>query len=128
MAEKVQYASVDGESNKRKYDDPSPVERRPTGFSSLPESNAPSSYNSVPPPVNEIELAKLKAQEIAARLLNNVDPTKRARVENGAGGGGGFDSNDSSKDSGISILGFFLNLHEFHLFLSMYLGLTCLMP
>ncbi|XP_022865388.1 far upstream element-binding protein 1 isoform X2 [Olea europaea var. sylvestris] len=108
MAEKVQYASVDGESNKRKYDDPSPVERRPTGFSSPPESNAPSSYNSGPPPVNEIELAKLKAQEIAARFLNNVDPTKRARVENGAGGGGGFDSNDSilgQKSMGLAFSG-----------------------
>ncbi|KAL2517853.1 KH domain-containing protein [Abeliophyllum distichum] len=95
MAEEVQYASADGESTKRKYDDHSPVSRRPTGFSSLPESVVPSSYNSVPPPVNEIELAKQKAQQIAARLLNNADPTKRARVENGAGGGGGFDSNDS---------------------------------
>ncbi|XP_073149258.1 uncharacterized protein [Henckelia pumila] len=39
------------------------------------------------PSMSEIELAKQKAQEIAARLLNNVDPMKRARVENGAGGG-----------------------------------------
>ncbi|XP_073134855.1 uncharacterized protein [Henckelia pumila] len=39
------------------------------------------------PSMSEIELAKQKAQDIAARLLNNVDPMKRARVENGAGGG-----------------------------------------
>lgn len=93
MAEEL-YARGVGESNKRKYEDhktsPAIGVRRPTGFSSPP----PPSYNSVPPPMNEIELAKQKAQEIAARLLNSSDPTKRARVENGAGGG--FDSNDQS--------------------------------
>ncbi|KAL0323770.1 UNVERIFIED_CONTAM: Far upstream element-binding protein 2 [Sesamum calycinum] len=94
MAEDLVYASAGGESNKRKYEDsPSPVARRTTGFSSTPDSAAPpSSYNSVPPPMNEIELAKQKAQEIAARLLNNADPSKRARPENGAGFGGGFDA------------------------------------
>ncbi|KAL3818966.1 hypothetical protein ACJIZ3_004871 [Penstemon smallii] len=97
MAEEVKYASAGGESNKRKYDDsPSPAGRRATGFSSLPESAAPpSSYNSVPPPMSEIELAKQKAQEIAARLLSNVDPLKRARFENGGDGGGGFDASDA---------------------------------
>ncbi|XP_022861903.1 far upstream element-binding protein 1-like isoform X1 [Olea europaea var. sylvestris] len=93
MAEEL-YARGVGESNKRKYEDhktsPAIGVRRPTGFSSPP----PPSYNSVPPPMNEIELAKQKAQEIAARLLNSSDPTKRARVENGAGGG--FDSNDQT--------------------------------
>ncbi|KAL2548495.1 KH domain-containing protein [Forsythia ovata] len=97
MADEVQYASGGGESNKRKYEDnqtPPPVQRRPTGFSSTPEVAVPlPSYNSVPPPMNEIELAKQKAQEIAARLLNNADATKRARVENGSGIGG-YDSND----------------------------------
>ncbi|KAI3454125.1 hypothetical protein Pfo_010788 [Paulownia fortunei] len=101
MAEEVLYASVGGESNKRKYDDsPSPAARRASGFSSPPDSAAPPpSYNSVPPPMNEIELAKQKAQEIAARLLNNADPLKRARVENGGGGGGGFDSSDYSEEN-----------------------------
>ncbi|CAI9759624.1 unnamed protein product [Fraxinus pennsylvanica] len=98
MADEVQYASGGGESNKRKYEDnqtpPPPVPRRPTGFSSTPEVAVPlPSYNTVPPPMNEIELAKQKAQEIAARLLNNADATKRARVENGSGIGG-YDSND----------------------------------
>ncbi|XP_051129168.1 uncharacterized protein LOC127250062 [Andrographis paniculata] len=92
MADEFHYA---GESQKRKYEDsPSPVVRRGTGFSQPPDSAA-AAYNSVPPPMSEIEQAKQKAQEIAARLLNSVDPSKRARVENGAGGGvGGFDSPD----------------------------------
>ncbi|CAA2979194.1 far upstream element-binding 2-like [Olea europaea subsp. europaea] len=98
MADEVPYASGGVESNKRKYEDsqtpPPPVPRRPTGFSSTPDVAVPlPSYNSVPPPMNEIEMAKQKAQEIAARLLNNADATKRVRVENGAGGGG-YDSND----------------------------------
>lgn len=99
MAEEVLYSSVGGESNKRKYEDsPSPVARRATGFSSTPDLAAPpSSYNSVPPPMNEIELAKQKAQEIAARLLSTADPTKRAKVENGGNGVGGFDSSDYGK-------------------------------
>ncbi|KAL8480231.1 hypothetical protein ACS0TY_026960 [Phlomoides rotata] len=58
-----------------------------TGFSSSPDSAAPPPvYNNVTLPMKEIELAKQKAQEIAA---------KRARVENGAGVGGGFDSIDA---------------------------------
>ncbi|KAL3844226.1 hypothetical protein ACJIZ3_001629 [Penstemon smallii] len=94
MAEEVHYASAGLESNKRKYEDsPPPVGRRATGFSD--SAAPPSSYNSVTPPMNEIELAKQKAQEIAARLLNNADPLKRARVENGSGGGGGFDASDA---------------------------------
>ncbi|CAA2975901.1 far upstream element-binding 2 [Olea europaea subsp. europaea] len=96
MADEVQYASGGGESNKRKYEDNQspPMPRRPTGFSSTPEVAVPHpSYNAVPPPMNEIELAKQKAQEIAARLINNADVTKRARVENGSGSGG-YDSND----------------------------------
>ncbi|KAK6116850.1 hypothetical protein DH2020_049416 [Rehmannia glutinosa] len=99
MADESLYSSVGGESNKRKYDDsPSPAAaRRTTGFSSPPDSAVPPpAYNNVPPPMNEIELAKQKAQEIAARLLNNADPLKRARVENGGGGGGGYDSSDYS--------------------------------
>ncbi|XP_075486982.1 uncharacterized protein LOC142526454 [Primulina tabacum] len=112
MADDVHYSSAGGESNKRKYEDhqtsTSPAPRRATGFSSGPDSSAPpTSYNSVPPPMSEIELAKQKAQEIAARLLNNVDPMKRARVENGAGGGG-FDSTDAGfvqKPMGMGLSG-----------------------
>lgn len=92
------YAAAAGDSNKRKYEDsPSPVARRATGFSSTPDAVAPPSFNSVPPPMNEIELAKQKAQEIAARILNDADPTKRARVENVGNGGRGFDSSDYGK-------------------------------
>ncbi|KAG8372606.1 hypothetical protein BUALT_Bualt12G0084200 [Buddleja alternifolia] len=96
MAEEVAYSSVGGETNKRKYEDsPSLVARRATGFSSGPgSSESPASYNNVPSPMNEIELAKQKAQEIAVRLLNTSDPSKRARGENGGSSGGGFDSSD----------------------------------
>lgn len=121
MADEILYASVGGESNKRKYEDsPSPAARRSTGFSSPPDSGAPpSSYNSVPPAVNEIELAKQKAQEIAARLLNTSDPLKRARVENGGGGGGGFEPTNYGK-------GLWVNLYSYvyyvirHSLLSLY--------
>lgn len=104
MAEEVQYASDSG-TNKRKYEDnQNTPSRRPTGFSapissqSPPDSSGagqqPPSYNSVPPPMDEIQLAKQKAQEIAARLFNNAsEATKRPRVENGAGGG--FDITES---------------------------------
>ncbi|CAA0824245.1 KH domain-containing protein [Striga hermonthica] len=110
MTDEVAYGVAGGELNKRKYEDsPSPVARRATGFSSPPDSAPPpSSYNSVPPPMNEIEAAKQKAQEIAARLLNNADPSKRARVENGAGVGGGFDAIDAGsgqKHPGLGLSG-----------------------
>ncbi|CAD5319531.1 unnamed protein product [Arabidopsis thaliana] len=96
MADESQYSS-DTYSNKRKYEEPTappPSTRRPTGFSSGPIPSAsvdptaptglpPSSYNSVPPPMDEIQIAKQKAQEIAARLLNSAD-AKRPRVDNGA--------------------------------------------
>ncbi|XP_051194546.1 uncharacterized protein [Lolium perenne] len=77
-------------SSKRKYDDPSPPPRR-TGFSSGPPPPAsppagtapvPSSYNTVPPPPDEIQLAKQRAQEIAARLFSAAE-AKRPRVDNG---------------------------------------------
>ncbi|KAL6556667.1 hypothetical protein OROGR_005955 [Orobanche gracilis] len=105
MADEVAYGAAGSESNKRKYEDSSyPMVHRATGFSSAPDSAAPpSSYNNVPPPMNEIELAKQKAQEIAARLLNTADPSKRARVENGAGAGyaGGFDAFDTGSCSDL---------------------------
>ncbi|KAJ4903032.1 KH domain-containing protein [Raphanus sativus] len=110
MADESQY------SNKRKYEEqtaPPPSTRRPTGFSSgpIPSSSPdpsavppPSSYNSVPPPMDEIQIAKQKAQEIAARLLNSAD-AKRPRVDNNVpssydygGDKGGFSSSYSSSD------------------------------
>ncbi|XP_024996909.1 far upstream element-binding protein 2-like [Cynara cardunculus var. scolymus] len=99
MADEAHYQSG-GDSattTKRKYDDstappPPSSARRLTGFSapSLSPDSAPS-YNSVPPPMDEIQLAKQRAQEIAARLFNNAE-AKRPKFENG---GGGFDSNDN---------------------------------
>ncbi|CAI9093652.1 OLC1v1029207C1 [Oldenlandia corymbosa var. corymbosa] len=94
MADEVHYGS---DSNKRKYDDnQTPPPRRQTGFSAPISSHSPPdapSYNNVPPPMDDIQLAKQKAQEIAARLFNNAnpsaEPTKRPRVENG--GNSGFD-------------------------------------
>lgn len=97
MADEVAY-----ETNKRKYEESPPPPRRASGFSS-PPSDAAAAYNAVPPPMNEIELAKQKAQEIAARLLNNADPSKRARVENG--GGGGYDSSEASYGYGQKTMG-----------------------
>lgn len=111
MADEAQYSSgADSASNKRKYEEQTtpPPPRRATGFSapissSSPDS-APASYNSVPPPVDEIQVAKQRAQEIAARLFNNASAgagaagaldAKRPRVENGSG----FDSNDKGFSS-----------------------------
>ncbi|XP_010527131.1 PREDICTED: far upstream element-binding protein 1 [Tarenaya hassleriana] len=111
MADESQYSSGD---NKRKYEEQtspphSVVTRRPTGFSSGPISSAspdpgvaaaappPPSYNSVPPPMDEIQMAKQKAQEIAARLLSSAD-AKRPRVDNGAA----FDSGEKGFSTGPS--------------------------
>ncbi|KAL3566378.1 hypothetical protein D5086_031793 [Populus alba] len=86
-------------SNKRKFDDqsaPPPSTRRQTGFSSpISDPAPPPSYNSVPPPVDEIQMAKQKAQEIAARIMSGAGADiKRPRAENGASG---FDSVESNK-------------------------------
>ncbi|KAI3687361.1 hypothetical protein L1987_81056 [Smallanthus sonchifolius] len=99
MADEAHYTSTgDFATAKRKYDDSTPPPpsstRRQTGFSapiihSQPADSA-SAYNSVPPPVDEIELAKQRAQEIAARIFNNAE-AKRPKFENG----GGYDSNDN---------------------------------
>ncbi|XP_019193454.1 PREDICTED: far upstream element-binding protein 1-like isoform X1 [Ipomoea nil] len=116
MAEEAQYASEAG-SNKRKYEEPtspSPVSRRPTGFSapisslSPPDGSAagagapPPSYNNVPPPMDDFQLAKQRAQEIAARLINNSDP-KKPRVDNG-GGAAAFESREPQKPMGSTFL------------------------
>ncbi|KAK1436052.1 hypothetical protein QVD17_01827 [Tagetes erecta] len=99
MADEPQYTSTgDFTTAKRKYDDsttppPPSTTRRQTGFSApILHSQSPDSttaYSSVPP-VDEIELAKQKAQEIAARIFNNAE-AKRPKFENG----GGYDSNDN---------------------------------
>ncbi|XP_076957767.1 uncharacterized protein LOC143633332 isoform X3 [Bidens hawaiensis] len=101
MAEDSQYSSGDHfASAKRKYDDttaapPPSSGRRPTGFSApiLPSQSpdSTSAYNTVPPPADEIELAKQKAQEIAARLFNNSE-SKRLKFDNG---GGGYEGGES---------------------------------
>lgn len=97
MADESHYASAtDSGGNKRKYDETKPSTRRVTGFSS-PDS-VPAPYSSVLLPTDEIEIAKQRAQEIAARLVNNASAgavglgaldAKRSRFENG----GGFDAN-----------------------------------
>ncbi|KAG1346671.1 far upstream element-binding protein 3 [Cocos nucifera] len=111
MAEELQFSSrLD---NKRKFEDvagspPSPVAapppgRRPTGFSGpivSPDGHSavaapPPSYNSVPPPADGIQLAKQRAQEIAARLFSDAE-AKRPKVENGGGGA------DDADDKGFS--------------------------
>ena len=65
---------------------------------------APQSYNSVPPPVDEIQLAKQRAQEIVAHLFNNASggggatvplDAKHPRFENGSD----FDSFDKGFSS-----------------------------
>ncbi|KAL5211379.1 hypothetical protein ABZP36_022226 [Zizania latifolia] len=81
---------ADDHYSKRKYEDHSPPPRR-TGFSSGPPTAsppsggapAPASYNSVPPPpTDEIQLAKQRAQAIAARIFNAAE-AKRPRVDSG---------------------------------------------
>ncbi|XP_020097549.1 far upstream element-binding protein 2 [Ananas comosus] len=106
MAEELSYSSSRPD-NKRKFDDPSaaaaPPTRRPTGFSAPissppppppPESGsgaaATPSYNSVPPPPDGIQLAKQRAQEIAARLFSDAE-AKRPKLENGGGATEGSD-------------------------------------
>eukprot|EP01018_Ginkgo_biloba_P013854 Gb_04922 [translate_table: standard] len=87
--------------NKRKFDDSEHVHvpRRSTGFSApinVGENQAPS-YNSVPPPLDEVQIAKQRAQEIVARLVNNAE--KRPRVEDSSDElPGGLGVNGSSLD------------------------------
>lgn len=80
MAEEAQYSSgTESASLKRKYED-QPSERT-TGFSAGPATG--------------IELAKQRAQEVAARLLSGTPPppldAKRPKPDNGAPTSG-FDS------------------------------------
>ncbi|ESW08810.1 hypothetical protein PHAVU_009G076800 [Phaseolus vulgaris] len=83
MAEEAQYSSgTESASLKRKYED-QPSDR-PTGFSAGPATG--------------IELAKQRAQEVAARLLSVTPPppldAKRPKPDNGAPTSG-FDSYDA---------------------------------
>ncbi|XP_074558640.1 uncharacterized protein LOC141814601 [Curcuma longa] len=99
MADDLHYSSRP--DNKRKFGNPadgvapSLPTRRMSGFSAPIASSSPDggsggaspaqlSYNSVPPPLDGIELAKQRAQEIAARLFSDAE-AKRPRVE-AAGG------------------------------------------
>ncbi|RRT84263.1 hypothetical protein B296_00000054 [Ensete ventricosum] len=103
MADELHYSSRP--DNKRKFDDPaagagpSPPARRATGFSAPIASPPPDgpppppSYNSVPPPLDGIQLAKQRAQEIAARLFSDAE-AKRPRVDNGGGA-------DDTRDKGF---------------------------
>ncbi|KAK9065557.1 hypothetical protein SSX86_014958 [Deinandra increscens subsp. villosa] len=110
MAEDAHYPSGgDSATVKRKYEDavapgPPSSARRVSGFSA-PDSVP--SYNNVPPPMDEIQLAKQKAQEIAARIFNNAE-AKRSKFESdGGGGGGGWDSSDNRDfSSGPTDLGY----------------------
>lgn len=89
--------------NKRKFDEAEHVHvpRRPTGFSPPIIATAATaagatggdnqsqsaSYNAVPPPLDEVQIAKQRAQEIVARLVssaNNNADAKRPRVEDSA--------------------------------------------
>lgn len=95
MADDAHYSGGDSATVKRKYEDsttapPSSAPRRVSGFSAAPTDSAPS-YNNVPPPMDEISLAKQKAQEIAARIFNLAE-SKRPKFDNG---GSGWDSNDN---------------------------------
>uniref|UniRef100_A0A7N1A4L4 K Homology domain-containing protein n=1 Tax=Kalanchoe fedtschenkoi TaxID=63787 RepID=A0A7N1A4L4_KALFE len=104
------YTTADPIGNKRKYDGrddvplpPPPTQRRATGFSApIPSADsghvAPASYNSVAPPADEIQQAKQRAQEIAARLFNSASggEVKRPRVD----GGGDYDAGDRGYGSG----------------------------
>lgn len=72
MADESQYSSSRSD-NKRKFDDPSPP--------------PPPAYNSVAPPLDGIQLAKLKAQEIAAKLFSESE-AKRPKNDNGAAADG----------------------------------------
>ncbi|XP_058068069.1 uncharacterized protein LOC131217219 isoform X2 [Magnolia sinica] len=106
LASRTPTATTTANDNKRKYEDtnsnnsnnqtPPPPARRATGFSApiaspSPDSHAPPpSYNNVPPPADaDFQLAKQRAQEIAARIFNTAE-AKRPRIENG----GSDDAND----------------------------------
>ncbi|KAJ4789079.1 Far upstream element-binding protein [Rhynchospora pubera] len=89
MADDYGYSSRS--DNKRKFDDSdTPPPRRQSGFSSAPpqEKTPSQSYNSVPPPMDEIEAAKQRAQAIAAKLFSDAE-AKRPKTDNGSDLSGG---------------------------------------
>ncbi|KAK8970094.1 hypothetical protein KSP40_PGU014825 [Platanthera guangdongensis] len=85
MGDDLQYSSRS--DNKRKFDSqgvpPSPAEpgsgRRTSGFSAPIASPYPSGAAI---PLDEIQLVKQRAQEIAAKIFSDAE-AKRPRVENG---------------------------------------------
>ncbi|KAL9259390.1 Far upstream element-binding protein 1-like protein [Drosera capensis] len=104
MSDDLHYSSA----TKRKYEETSPPPQPPSSLSSGRRSTGfsapilpPPSSNLSPPSsgynnnsisaVNEIEIAKQRAQAIAARLFSDAE-AKRPKHENGGGGGGGFDA------------------------------------
>ncbi|XP_039143858.1 far upstream element-binding protein 2-like [Dioscorea cayenensis subsp. rotundata] len=98
MADESAYAPR--HDNKRRLDDSPPPPwpaRRQSGFSSPlvdGQSGAAASYNSVPPPPDGIQLAKQRAQEIAAKIFSEAG-AKRPKVDNGVSSG------DESSDKGF---------------------------
>ncbi|KAI3823746.1 hypothetical protein L1987_05187 [Smallanthus sonchifolius] len=88
MAEAAHYSSGgDFATVKRKNDDSTTLPP-PSSARWQTEFSAPI-ISSQSPPVYETEIAKQRAQEIAARLFNNAEP-KRPKLENG----GEYDSTD----------------------------------
>lgn len=65
--------------HKRKFDDTDRVGRK-TGFSDRPNGENQVAYNSAPPLLDEVQIAKQKAQEIVARLVSDAE-AKRPRTE-----------------------------------------------
>lgn len=114
MADESAYAPR--HDNKRRLDDSPPPPwpaRRQSGFSSPlvdGQSGAAASYNSVPPPPDGIQLAKQRAQEIAAKIFSEAG-AKRPKVENGVSSGD--ESSDKGFGSGPSgLFSFLLDLSD----------------
>ncbi|KAG0498147.1 hypothetical protein HPP92_002838 [Vanilla planifolia] len=97
MADDLYHASRS--DNKRKFDDhggaATPSLSAPASFPRTASLSTPiisptsvaaaaPSYNSVPPPLDGIELAKRRAQEIAARIFSDAE-AKRPKVDSGSG-------------------------------------------
>ncbi|KAL3676481.1 hypothetical protein R1sor_026429 [Riccia sorocarpa] len=65
-----EYEAPPRTENKRKFDD-GPAEEPPSYSSGAPDADGPPvSYNNVPPPMSDFELAKERVQQIAARLVS----------------------------------------------------------
>ncbi|KAL3693155.1 hypothetical protein R1sor_006806 [Riccia sorocarpa] len=63
-----EYEAPPRTENKRKFDD-GPAEEPPSYSSGAPDADGPPvSYNNVPPPMSDFELAKERVQQIAAHI------------------------------------------------------------